>query len=664
VPIKPWFFLFSNDSNDNKALLPLVRNCGCLLFHPSPSEQKTRFVSRPKSFPLISNYFQPHVDWPCGRELDLNEFAGQIRAANAKLELRGSTNPPQNGQGGLRLEELTLVENEQMLYQLEQPFSVTIDRDRHVPDGRRSTWLLTLEPLRWRGPRSSLSVATQLTWPESGSFAIDAEHFDSAPLNAFLEEPLTPVTLDKARVEGGWTNGPIRFVATLGTLVSATKELPLQAHLVAEGDAQGVRISELEVRDQSSVVLTGHGAFPLRIEPGHAGNILQVDQQQGLELHVRTEPNTAFWNQIASWTRLRLSEPRLQLEIGGKLANPTGTVTAQFGAVDASKLWTNRPLPLLEDLRANLELSRTALWLRTLRVTVEGQPLGASGTLPLGTNDATGWRRFFEWQQATGVLQVAHAQIAPFARFLPKIISPQGVFALDLGVRTNLQWDGRLEISGAATRPLPSIGVMENLETKVKLHGRRVELQTLSGVLGGEPFAASGDVDFASRNAKIGMPLLELNLRGHGLPLARTPDLILRSDLDLKISSPTNAPALVSGAVRLGSPASQAATMTVRNGSHRLLRPSSDPAGRMAGFDAELDLSGTGSGAEDPAGGMAGSGPKPPDPAGTMAGFDSRVSRRYLATVSRLIPSSRAIRRWDQPLRLNVIIDCFKSILS
>src|SRR6266702_8646926 len=50
-----------------------------------------------------------------------------------------------------------------------------------------------------------------------------------------------------------------------------------------------------------------------------------------------------------------------------------------------------------------------------------------------------------------------------------------------------------------------------------------------------------------------------------------------------------------------------------------------------------------------------------------MAGFGSstwRAKRRYRATVSRSIPSSRAIRRCDQPLRLNVLIACCISILS
>jgi translocation and assembly module TamB len=47
------------------------------------------------------------------------------------------------------------------------------------------------------------------------------------------------------------------------------------------------------------------------------------------------------------------------------------------------------------------------------------------------------------------------------------------------------------------------------------------------------------------------LPLLKLKVHGENLPLAREPGLILRSDLDVAISSQTNGQALVSGSVRL-----------------------------------------------------------------------------------------------------------------
>ena len=51
------------------------------------------------------------------------------------------------------------------------------------------------------------------------------------------------------------------------------------------------------------------------------------------------------------------------------------------------------------------------------------------------------------------------------------------------------------------------------------------------------------------------------------------------------------------------------------------------------------------------------------EPRVEMAGFD-RPSRTYLPTVSRLISSSRAIRRCDQPCSANAKIECCKLTLS
>ena len=99
--------------------------------------------------------------------------------------------------------------------------------------------------------------------------------------------------------------------------------------------------------------------------------------------------------------------------------------------------------------------------------------------------------------------------------------------------------------------------------------------------------------------------------------------------------------------------------MTARNGSQRLSGPglwsgpggsvASDPGiGLLAGF-APTIASGTGS-----------------DPGiGFVAGFASAGGAwTYRATVSRSIPSSWAIRRWDQPSPWSVNIACTTAILS
>src|SRR5580700_10792407 len=103
-------------------------------------------------------------------------------------------------------------------------------------------------------------------------------------------------------------------------------------------------------------------------------------------------------------------------------------------------------------------------------------------------------------------------------------------------------------------------------------------------------------------------------------------------------------------------PTPTAASIWVKCGRQRLWRPAADPAVEMAGFESWEG--------SKPEVGMAGFGfESDSEPGVEMAGF-GRASRRYLPTVSRLMPSSRAIRRLDQPLPVKVKIECCKFTLS
>ena len=76
----------------------------------------------------------------------------------------------------------------------------------------------------------------------------------------------------------------------------------------------------------------------------------------------------------------------------------------------------------------------------------------------------------------------------------------------------------------------------------------------------------------------------------------------------------------------------------------------------MAGFES--------GGGPEPEIGMAGfEFASESEPGVEMAGF-GRASSKYLLTVSRVMPSSRAIRRLDQPLPAKVNIECCKFTLS
>ena len=110
---------------------------------------------------------------------------------------------------------------------------------------------------------------------------------------------------------------------------------------------------------------------------------------------------------------------------------------------------------------------------------------------------------------------------------------------------------GGILLAGASTRPLPSLGPIDDLSSHLRIEGRSLEVKTFSGSLGGEPFGLTGNIDLAVRHPQTGLPRIALRLHGQDLPLARQPGLILRSDLDVAITSQTNGQALVSGLARV-----------------------------------------------------------------------------------------------------------------
>jgi hypothetical protein len=202
--------------------------------------------------------------------------------------------------------------------------------------------------------------------------------------------------------------------------------------LQAAGDEHGVSVSQLEVTSESGRILTVQGTLPVRIDPAAGSSLLQIATNEPIVLHASTEPDTNFWAQIAAWTRVSLDAPHIQLDISGPLSNPTGKILASIDAIHPEALWTNGPIPHLEHLQAELHLERSAVRLDSLSVRVEGQPVQATAEVPLGSDFSAHWRRFFQWQKATGGVQVAKAQINSFARFLPKEVSPQGFINADL----------------------------------------------------------------------------------------------------------------------------------------------------------------------------------------------------------------------------------------
>src|SRR5690606_2388914 len=124
-----------------------------------------------------------------------------------------------------------------------------------------------------------------------------------------------------------------------------------------------------------------------------------------------------------------------------------------------------------------------------------------------------------------------------FARFFPEYLAPEGRLQIDAGLDPGPALSGFVAATNISTRPLPKIGVVEDVSAYLQLESRQVTVENISAMLGGEKVAITGLIDLSEEKLAEGFPGITLSIEGENVPLARNPDIILRTDLDLLISN-------------------------------------------------------------------------------------------------------------------------------
>jgi translocation and assembly module TamB len=153
-------------------------------------------------------------------------------------------------------------------------------------------------------------------------------------------------------------------------------------------------------------------------------------------------------------------------------------------------------------------------------------------------------------------LEIPDADLAAFARFLPSVLAPKGRLHLDASYRRG-EVTGNLRLTGAATRPLGPLGVVQEVEADIGLAGDALELRSVKALSGGEEVRLTGTVALPmlrlppSAPAEEREPRFNVALKGNNLPFVRRTGLLVRGDLDLQLNTTERGGERVTGKVRL-----------------------------------------------------------------------------------------------------------------
>jgi hypothetical protein len=86
----------------------------------------------------------------------------------------------------------------------------------------------------------------------------------------------------------------------------------------------------------------------------------------------------------------------------------------------------------------------------------------------------------------------------------------------------------------------------------LRFRDRLLDLENASANLSSAPLKLTGTIDLSGTNWLSGeLPPFHLTMYGTNVPLARAPEYIIRSDLDLQVTKTNGAPALVLGTAHL-----------------------------------------------------------------------------------------------------------------
>jgi len=414
----------------------------------------------------------------------------------------------------------TLSRHDQALYKLTAPAQLTFQRGS-----------VTVDSLRWASQTGEVFVAGTVAWPERGSINIQGRRVDLGDFQDFTRLVTPAFLVNTFDLTAGWTNGPVRFRLAATAEAHASNEL-IQVAAQVTGDENGIHLKPLTGSGHFGNVLTVEGTVPVTLDPTHPTNVVVWLNGKQFDLRARSLPNTQFWEEIGQLTGLQLKAPNLEADVHGPATAPTGHVTfvAEAISVASNRNWR---IPEVQQLRVNIDVNAKQAR-ATAEAQVEGQPVRVFGTVPLDKQ--------LDWHKAEATVEIHNAKVAPFARLLPKVLAPQGTFDADVTMRAGWQFFGSIRLHDAATRPLPPLGSLRDINVAVTLTGREFTVTNTGASVGDQPVTISGK-GVLSEN---GVQQFTVSIVGTNVPLVRQPNIVLRSTVALELSQ-TNGPAHLHG---------------------------------------------------------------------------------------------------------------------
>lgn len=500
---------------------------------------------------------QLQADWS-GSQEKLDQISILANVQDSSVQARGALSiGPKEFQ--VTLAQLELRTNGQPILSLTQPCEIHAQKPQ-----KAGTLLVQTTPIVLAGTAGETEAEATLNWPDEGKLRLSVRHLWSRPLATLAKTNIPETEIRQLNASAEWSNSPARLALEMAfdeNLRQMTADSQQAAPLLPESlstrvrlsaDENGLVISNLTVSTPTSTVAVVRGFLPLTFTPGASNGLVRPILKRACDLTAAARPHAFFWQQLARWTGIELRQPNLEAKVSGTWDEPRGQVALQAQRLHFLTGPTN--LPVLENLICKLDIDPKQVRLAEGEVLVQGQRVELTGDLPLDQDAWTGLLKKHppDWTRASARLQIPAADLAAFEPLVPNILAPQGTLSADVSISNGGKLGGQIEIEGGRTHPLGNFGSVRDISVHLRFEDRGVKLERAAASLGSAPLLLSGEVDLRGTEWLHGaIPPFHFTIRGSNVPLAREPEYIVRSDLDLAVTKTNGAPALISGTAQL-----------------------------------------------------------------------------------------------------------------
>lgn len=499
-------------------------------------------VDAPGVEPIIAS---GTLDYGAGERV---AFAGELACAGAVITTQLTT-VWDSAEVVVELERLQWADPERPELQLLAPTTISYQYgEAAMPMERR----ISVAPFHLQG--ADLEARGSLS-PDAGARLV-VKGVSLARIDRWLEADLPAYFIEAVDLQVTQWQPSIQGKAYVLAEEAISEQERLRLDLNAELDAVGVNVSSVELRFNEVSLLTGGLRAPVQVQlpSDERPSPLTWRADGRLEGSLAGETTQGFVRWLERNFEVLIGEGKVDFEVAGTLSQPEGRLSVAVESLVFQGEVAGHLIPQLDAIRLQASFAREVLALDSFQFLVNDSQV--SGQLDLPTRALT---VYFAAQiknptelltEAAGELKLSNWQVADWEALLPAILRRSGSIDGRLKLEHDYQWTGELTLKDLALRPTQTMPSVDQIGGRLRLQNRVMHFEQASARMGGSPVVFDGKIDLSL----LEEPVWFFSATGSNVPLVRTPDMILRSDVDLKIAQSSDGqPPLLSGALVLRS---------------------------------------------------------------------------------------------------------------